>query len=360
MRARMWKLHRYYLKELTVSAAITFLVLFVVALVLLVSRGLIRAQGGGMVDAALITLLWALDSFPHLLPVSLLLATVLTYARAAQDREMVAVRSAGISLRVPMTAALLLGLLLSIMSSLGMHYVMPEVHFRKFHIGVEVTANLIRNMGLNGDRITLPGSRGVMTFRKREQEDFLDCTLYCPRDRGNLGLAEEVLHIARVSIPRPSERSTSLQVLLQGVRYPISHSYSDGELRLALPLRDLTEKGRRKESDSDLGSDQLLAEVLRGVHPAPSQALYTLHRRTCYAIMPALFAPIGFCIAMLARDRGRAVAILFALMPLLLFYAADVIGAKLIGSTDWSLCGLLPVGVLLLFGGPSCWRTLRA
>ncbi|HLQ38631.1 MAG TPA: hypothetical protein VK348_12560, partial [Planctomycetota bacterium] len=250
--------------------------------------------------------------------------------------------------------------LLSILGSLCMHYVLPEVHFKKFRIGIEVARNLIRNMGLNRDRIVVPDSGVVMTFASRDADRYFDCTLYCPRDRQGLGLAEEVAHIDRVSIPPPDEHSTSLQVLLQGIRYPISHNYSGGELRLSLSLGGLAEKGRRNEVDSDLTSDQLLAEYLRGVHPMPWLALYTLHRRTCYAIMPALMAPIGFCIAMLARDRGRAVALLFALVPLLLFYATDVMGAKLIFSTNWSLCGLLPVGVLLLLGGPFCWRTLRA
>ena len=103
----MWKLHRYYLKEVLVNAAITFLVLFAVVLVSLVYQGIQRSQGGGPLDALLITVFFALDSFQHLLTISFLLATVLTFTRAAMDRELIAIRAAGISPRVPMTAALL-------------------------------------------------------------------------------------------------------------------------------------------------------------------------------------------------------------------------------------------------------------
>ena len=54
----MWRLHRYYLKELAVNAAITFIVLFGVVLISLVYRGIQRSQGGELLahrlDARLI------------------------------------------------------------------------------------------------------------------------------------------------------------------------------------------------------------------------------------------------------------------------------------------------------------------
>ena len=95
----MWKIHRYYLREVTVSALLTFLVLFGIVLIASVSRGIDRAQGGNLLSAALITFYWAADTFPHLLAISLLIATVLTFARASQDREITALRAAGISPR---------------------------------------------------------------------------------------------------------------------------------------------------------------------------------------------------------------------------------------------------------------------
>ena len=102
----MWRLHRYYLKELAVNAFITFTVMFAVVLISLVYRGIQRSQGGGLLDAALITLFFALDALPHLLTIAFLLATVMTFTRAAQDRELIAVRAAGISPRGPNSAGL--------------------------------------------------------------------------------------------------------------------------------------------------------------------------------------------------------------------------------------------------------------
>ena len=66
MGGAMWKLHRYYLRELVVNSAITFLVMFAVVLVSLVARGIQRSMGGGMLDAAKITLFWALALWAYL------------------------------------------------------------------------------------------------------------------------------------------------------------------------------------------------------------------------------------------------------------------------------------------------------
>lgn len=361
----MWRLHRYYLRELAINAGIAFLVLFAIVVVSLVARGIQRAQGGGLLDAAVITLFWALDALPHLLPIAFLLATVLTFARANQDRELVAIRSAGISPRTAMTAAWLLALLLSIVGSLAMHYVLPEIHFRKYRVIAEVVRNVIINMklGTGNDRITVLDV--VLTFGRREGElrngeDIVlsDCWLYLPNSRW---LAAEtvspIVHVDRVTIPLPNVNSTSLDVFLQNVRDPLNDTRLN--MPVTFPLRSISEQNRRDERDDDICSDQLLAEVLRGVHSQPTAAVYTLNRRTCFAALPLLLAPLGFCIALAARDRGRALALVLALVPLVVFYAGDVLGAKLLRATDHPAFGWTPAALLLVLGAPFCWRELR-
>ena len=51
----MWKIHRYYFKEVATNAVLTFVVLFGIALISLIYRGIQRAQGGDLFAAALIT-----------------------------------------------------------------------------------------------------------------------------------------------------------------------------------------------------------------------------------------------------------------------------------------------------------------
>ncbi len=353
----MWKLHRYYLRELAINSAITFLVMFAVVLVSLVARGIQKSQGGGALDAALITLFWALDSFPHLLTIAFLIATVLTFARAAQDRELIAIRAAGVPPRAPMAAALLLGLGLSVFGSLAMHYVLPDIHFKKYRVIADVLRSAFINLNLGGDRIRFPDSGYEMTYRRREASDFFDCTIYCPPDRVVAGMKSPIVIVERVSIP-VEEGSDSIAIVLHGIKDPIG-GLRNQELPLRIPMQDLAERGRRDERDEDLRSDQLLAEVLRGVHPQPVAAVYTLFRRCNFAIMPVLMAPIGFCIAELAQARGRVLALVLALVPLGMFYLGEVLGARLLIATDNPWCAWLPLLLLALVGGPLLWRQLR-
>jgi lipopolysaccharide export LptBFGC system permease protein LptF len=364
----MWRLHRYYLRELAINAGITFLVLFAIIFVSLVARGIQRSQGGGPWEAAIITLFWSLDAFPHLLPISLLLATVLTFARANQDRELVAIRSSGISPVLPMTSAMLLALVLAIIGSVAMHYVLPEVHFRKYRVVAEAVRNVITNMklGTGNDRISIPGTDVVLTFASREGqpgtgEDIVlnDGWIYWPRSKAlDERIVSPIFHVDRVIIPMPDEDSSALRIVLQGIRDPVGQLEID-QITPSLPIRAISEQNRRDERDDDMVSSQLLSEVLRGVHSEPVGAIYTLYRRTCFALLPLLLAPIAFCIALFARDRGRAMALVFAMMPLLVFYIGDILGLRLMRTMEASWLGWLPAILLIALGTPFCWRELR-
>ncbi|HZN40317.1 MAG TPA: LptF/LptG family permease [Planctomycetota bacterium] len=354
----MWKLHRYYLKELVVNAGITFLVLFAVVLVSLIARGIQRSQGGGLLDAALIIVLWALDSFPHLLTIAFLIATVLTFTRASQDRELIAIRAAGLSPRVPMTAAVLVGIALSVIGSLALHYVIPDVHFRKYRVIAEVVRNAFVNLKLGSDRIKVLETGYVMTFRRHEDYEYFDCILFCPSDGPLRDLESPILHVDKIAILPIEEHAETLSIVLTGIRDPIGGNVSEG-LPISLSLHDLINRERRDDSNDDMRSDQLLSEVLRGVHRAPHEAVYTLFRRCCFALMPALLAPIGYCIAEFARERGRMVALVLALIPLALFYLGEVLGARLLATTQSPWSAWLPAVLLLAGGLPLCWRQLR-
>jgi lipopolysaccharide export LptBFGC system permease protein LptF len=357
----MWRLHRYYLKEVLINAAITFLVLFAVVAVSFIYQGVKRSQGGGLLDAFLIIVFFALDSFQHLLTISFLLATVLVFTRAAQDRELTAIRAAGISPRVPMTAALLIGLFLTALGSFALHYLIPEVHFRKYRVIADVVRNAVIGLGLGSDRIKY-GDFGmtfgeVRTDPERRTAEYRDCVLYLPR-RTAARFSAPIVFVDSVSIPQPREGSESLSIVLEGVRDPVGGT-APSQLTLTIPLDELGNQDRRQDRDDDLRSDQLLAEVVRGVHQRPNEAIYTLFRRCCFSLMPLLLAPIGYCIAEAARDRGRVMALVLSLLPLGLFYLGEVLGARLLLTTKWPGWGWLPAMLLVAVGLPLCWRQLR-
>ncbi len=353
----MWKLHRYYLKEVLINASIIFLVLTVVVLVASIYRGIQRSQGGGPLDALLIIVLFALDLFQHLLTISFLLATVMTFTRAAQDRELTAIRAAGISPRVPMTSALLVGLFLTALGSFAMHYVIPEVHFRKFRVIADIVRSAFLSLNLGTDRLKLFDSGFVMTWRAREGEDYRQCTIYMPKVYGEL--RSPIIYVDRVSMPPPTDKSQDVSIELSGVTDPIAGVSNPGPFRFVIPIGDIAGRDRRDDRDDDVRSDQLLAEVIRGVHRKPYEATYTLFRRCCFSLMPAVVAPIGYCLAELARERGRVTALLMALVPLVLFYLGEVLGARFLLSTKQPAFAWLPMVLLAAFGLPLCWRQLR-
>lgn len=353
----MWKLHRYYLRELTINASITFLVMFAVVLVSLVARGIQRSMGGEMLDAAKITLFFALDMLPHLFTIAFLIATVLTFSRATQDRELIAVRAAGVSPRVPMTAAVLLGMVIAVCCSIALHYVIPDVHYRKYRIVADVVRNAFMKMNLGRDRLQFDDF--VITYRDFRDGAYVDCTVYCPPGRSlQRDLRSSILRVDRVSIDVPQTGGADVRIVPEGLRDPIFGGRS-GAFEIAFAIDDLGGRDRRIDRDDDLRSDQLLAEVLREIHPQPRTAIYTLFRRCCFSLLPVLLAPIGFCIAEFARERGRVMALLFALVPLGMFYLGEVLGARLLISTDSPWVAWLPVALLLSVGAPLCWRQLR-
>lgn len=353
----MWKLHRYYLKEVLINSAITFLVLFAVVLVSVVYRGIDKAQGGGPFDVLMITLFWALDSFQHLLTISFLLATVMTFTRAAQDRELTAIRAAGISPLAPMTSAVLVGVLLTAVGSFALHYVIPEVHFQKYRIIPTVVRSLYMTLKLGNDRIPLPGGY-TLVYGGQTEGAFVDCTIYHRKPLKEF--ESPILFVDRVEMEDFDETTTNLVINLHGIRDPMmGTAKTPGPVTIEVPVPDVIGGERRDDRDEDQRSDQLLSEVLRGVHRFPEGALYTLFRRCCFALMPLLLAPIGFCLAELARERGRVAALALALVPLSLFYVGEVVGARLLLMTDSPLCGWTPAVLLALFGLPLCWRQLR-
>jgi lipopolysaccharide export LptBFGC system permease protein LptF len=353
----MWRLHRYYLRELAVNASVTFLVLFAIALVSFIYRGIQRAAGGTLTDALVITVLFALDSMQHLLTIAFLLATVMTYTRAAQDRELVAIRAAGISPRVPMTAALLLGTFLSFGASLAMHYVIPWVHYHKYHVVADVMRNVILNLRLGTDRIKLLDTGFVMTYREQDAGAYRDCRIYCPRQLQ--GMESPILFVDKVTIPEFQEDDVMISIVLTGVRDPIGGGHNREDIVFSVPADDIGNRNRRADGDADLRSDQLLAEVLRDVHPEPHAAWMTLFRRCCASLMPAVLGPIGYALGELSRERGRVFALLLTLVPLVLFYVGDMLGVHATVATRNPVFGWLPMILLGLFGVPVLRRALR-
>lgn len=357
----MWKLHRYYLREVGGTSVLTFLVLFGIVLIAMVSRGIDRAQGGGLASAALITFLWTADTFPHLLTISLLVATVLTFARASQDREITAIRAAGISPRIPMVAAMIVGLAFSIVGSYAHHQLIPMAHYHKYRVLGQAMRNFILNSNMSGGKIAFGGF--FLTYMNEDDEGNLhDVVILVGKDRGD-EIAAQGFEAGKPIVADKAwlDLADDGETLTLNVLKPRDISGDvvlDGVVELTANMRKLAGTGRQ-EGDKDLSSHQLLAEVEREIHENPGGALFTVHRRACFALMPALLAPIGFCIGVMARARGRMIAVLFAMVPMLLFYGCVLLAGALVRVVDFPPIAWLPAVVVGALGFPFCWKLLR-
>lgn len=359
----MWKIHRYYLKEVSISSILTFSVLFGVVLISVVYRGIDRAQGFGIWAIAKTTLFMAADTIPHLLSISLLFATVLCFARASQDKEITAIRSAGISPRVALSSAMMVGIVFSLASSYAFHYVIPWAHFYKYRVVANELRAVILTTGLGDDNIKLQGRISMTWEKDLGQGRFEDVYINVLKDdaegAGGGVLGQQGIYRAKMASLLADLENENLTLRIEDLYDPVSGAQL-GELSLSVNLRAIVEGGgRRRESERDMTSVQLLSEVNLGIHSSPGGAEYTVHRRGCFALMPFLFAPLGFCIGVLARDRGRVFALVLSMAPLMLFYLSDLLGAEILQRIDLPILGWLPAMVVFLLGLPFCWRLLR-
>jgi lipopolysaccharide export system permease protein len=381
----MWKFHRYYLKEIGVNGLLTFVVLFGIALLSLLFKGLKLIEGGDLLDAVLTTILLTADIFPHLLTFSLMFGIVLTFARASQEREITAIRALGISPRVPMVAALLMGLLCSLVDSWALHYEIPWAHYHKYRVVADLYRGQIQKFLKSQDRIVLEKD-GVMTWLKRTrvapdtsagnstlgsegagEAKFLyhDVSIYAGSNSDLAGRVGGRKSGSRVMLITAEEASFETDEATQNVTVHLVNVYTPaqpfqiGELSITVNLVEMLRGKGRIPGNKDLRSDSLLAEVYRNVHPDPQAARYMVHRRASFALLPFLLAPIGFCIGVLARDRGRVMALSFCMIPLSVVYLADFLSETVMRHTQLPLVGWLPAAVILLLGVPFCWRLLR-
>jgi len=363
----MWKIHRYYLREILVNLAMVLGVLFGIVMLAMVPRGLEKAEGFGLLDAVLITTFWALDALPHLLPITLVFAIVLTYARASQEREITAIRAAGVSPRVASVPAMLVGVIIGLLGSMLMHYLVPQTHYAKNRVVADSIRSVMTGTGMLKDVVHFKGMS--MTWEHRnalghwidveivvDPNDDADLEAYAAGE-GSLEPLQVVL--AKEAALELSENGQDLALALTDALSVGDPSVFLGSPRIAVNLRSVTGNMMLNENDDDIATDQLLSEVLRGVHPNPRAARFMANRRNSFALLPTLLAPIAFCIGVLARDRGRVFALVLGTIPVLIAYASDVLAQNLVRDIDLPALAWLPVFVLVALGVPFCWRLLR-
>ena len=248
----------------------------------------------------------------------------------------------------------------------ALHYEIPWAHHERFRIIASLYKGEIDVM-LRGEDHFEFGDGGVMVWRRRERKagvnNYYDVSIYARENKlaavfpttkgpkGNLVTARRVWF-------EPDD-SGGVTMNCEGLFMPTSRFFL-GSLAIGLGADSLGVRRRRDVDVKDLQSDTLLSEVYQGVHQDPGFARYTVHRRSCFALLPFLLAPIGFCLGLLGKDRGRVLAMSLCMIPLGLVYTADFMSESLVRKTQIEWIGWSPAILIVCLGVPFCRHVLRS
>ncbi len=345
----MWRIHRYYLKELLFNFGLTFVLLFGVCLLGLAARGIYRSQGADMILALWITLLWGIDSIHHLLPISLLVATVFTFGRASSENEVTALRSAGVSPLRLMGAVLISGAAVTVLNSWLLHNLVPLAHYQKYRPAKTLLEQFILNNRPTANRLEF--SSLSMSWEKKEGNCYRKVVFKIRGRRGRrVGFAE------RACFGSKRQGEVLLVRLLNVEGFLVARGeggrqtrFREGEIDLSFDLRDLLEQNKRREGVKDLSTAQLWAEVSRGRVPRLKENLWRIWRRSTQALAGLLLALAGFPIGILSKRSGRMTAFAFSFLPLALYYGLSYLSPPLARSLGAVWPVFLPAAGMLVF-----------
>ena len=326
----MWRFHRYYLREMLLNLSMTFLMLFGVALLALLARGISRTQGQDMWLALWVTLLWAIDIVPDLLAISTLIATVFTFGRAAGDNEITAIRMSGVSPVRLLGSVLIVGTLTAGLNTYLLHNLIPYAHYKKYRPFEELAEQFVANLRPSNNRIEMGNRLKMAWHRIDDQGRWVDVQIKAQGSKGESfeGFAK------RVWIEK-GDRDGLLFLKLQG-----PEGYRGGETRdgkkerqafkllptsviwITFDVKELAEKGKRAEGIKDLPTAQLIAEYERGGSENPEVSRWTIWLRSFKGLASLLFAIVAFPIGVLSKRSGRMAALSMSAIPLTVYYTS--------------------------------------
>ncbi|NOZ23270.1 MAG: LptF/LptG family permease [Planctomycetes bacterium] len=164
----MRTLHKYIAEELMRGFLISFLVLLVIIFVGFAIR--LVHQGMDIVQVKFVFPHLAMQSFPYTIPLSLLIAVIMTYGRLSADNEITALRSSGIHLQMIVTPTMIIAVLFSIVSFFVIAKMVPysERQIRSIMMDATTWTSMIEDLGKTQKRIRL---QGWLIYVDKQDED---------------------------------------------------------------------------------------------------------------------------------------------------------------------------------------------
>lgn len=345
---------QYLLKELLRPFALSLTALLAALLLERILRlvDLIANQGGAF-DAVLTM---AANLLPHYLglalPAAFFLSMLLLVARLAEDSEIDALFSSGLSLRRIALPFLVAGVVLAV-GSLGLlGYVQPHARY-----GYRAALNLVLNSGWVG---VVPGGAFVragdgLTFHAAEADSsgrVLSGILV--DERRDDGRSVTTTAAQGVLQPIPGQADKFALVMKDGIQVRVAPSGAVTTLRFDVlnQERALSLEGRafrpRGRDQREMTLDELWRGIRTGEGEVPARVMRgemhgRLARAAAIVSLPILALPMG----MAAKRRRRGAGIVLATVILMLYHHSQQLGQGLVET------GRLPpaIGIWLPFGG---------
>jgi lipopolysaccharide export system permease protein len=355
----MMLFQRRLLVELLWNALTTLLLITAVLVLILCAQLLHRSEG--------MTLLTFVKAVPALasvhldltLPLSVLVAVVITYGRAAADNEVDTLRASGVHPVHLVTPGLVFGAFASFVLLVGMDFVQPGASrsLRRLMHDTDL-AELLRNKLSAGEPVRLD-DRTVITaegFDESGRAQGMRVQLY--DDEGNLE-SEYVANEAELKLNR---QTGSFEFTL--------YDYTSVKGAHVKGKQTVIERSLPKDI-ADLSSDHLATpQLLAFLRRAPERrggftelrAQLAVDLRFSSAAACVLFVLLGLPVALIFRRNDRTGAFLVAfLLTLFVYFPSQQIAMAL--TRDGTLSSQVACwsgnGFMLLVGSALSWRVFR-
>jgi lipopolysaccharide export system permease protein len=355
-------LSRYILKEF-LSNVVLGLVIFTFVLLLdklFELADLLLNKGVGIALTLRLLFLLLPSSLSLTLPMSVLLATLLTFGRLSENSEITAVRASGLSawsyVKMPLAAALVAALFLIPFNTRWA----PHAHasFRQLYLQVLKRNPLVR---IEEKTFVEIGDYHLFVERKDKKTKLMrGVTIYkIPVDGPPLRIFAER---GTASVDSTSGITFLLQdgrIEKVDARDPTQWTYTSfGNYQLLIPMGSAASTSERALEEMD--NPELSAEISRLKSknlPYPVLSCQR-HIRWALAVTPILFALLGIPLAVSLHRGGRSLGFALSLMIMVLYYVMVMGGSYLGQRGQWPPWLAIWLGNVVMLAGASglFWR----
>ncbi|MCA9319206.1 MAG: LptF/LptG family permease [Planctomycetes bacterium] len=342
--------HRQLFVELVWNALFSFVVLTLLVAMLMFSLAALQSSKAGLGVESLTTVVALLTAGQAsvILPMSILVAAIWTYARARADGELTAMRGAGISLWHLIQPALLLGASGTFLLVVLQDELLPDAAHRQREITKqEIARNLDRLLQDGGNRIQDDRYSCDWGQAATDEQGFMVFEDFVVADRRSDKNAPHFTRAKRAT-PAYDPASGRLSIKLEGLTH--STMIASRELTIELDLRGLYEDAPSRHDTDHLHYDELITLDNRIPHLKQGRkAAAELHRRAATSFSATLFALLGALMGISYGLANRAVVFALGfLLVLVLGFGPTLVGMSLAKSGTLGAGPALWMGNVLL------------